>query len=674
MKYSFTFLFILLFLSSCPRIKKPPLKIDPHEVPSVKTSLISLPIEVDVAGIEREIWRSLPNPLAEGTTGEVNVTVLATEEVTFKEWKDLIVEKGKKGYWETRYRSVKKTVSEAFDCFDPKKPWKIFKCYKEIVKLVKVPYDFWVPATKDIIEPVLHEFTKIVDKALGVSAQINYKIFPESFDLNVDGNSFTADTRIKLRIRLDYKQNAVPWGPEVRVKGALDCTIRPLIKIKGNIHLGDDADILVDIPDEGGEIEFERFCIPSAIKAFDIASKLNPVVWGVKKLAGDQLNKVLTKKIREAVAGKTGDLVFKDEILNAAAKINVPQSVAENIWIIPQLQEIRYTDIKGSDGKLKLALGFLAAPSVVYAAGLPQKANQGAPVVEIKKVASITPETQLMVDGRVNLDDAKEELNQELGEWVKEEIPDLPFFPKVGALYGSGEKFVIGLDIVRASNEKKKTSVYLWAVPKYDSDSLEVFLDEIEFTIQSKSAVLKYLGSVAEGLIVKFLEKESRWSIQEDKAQILADIKEFQYANENFIYNGKFSELDLSEVFVTSDELVVYITAKGMMALQYSPVEMGSEGARDDRKGRFADGEVIVENAIEDTHIESDLLAKLVILPGDTIFDESGRQKEAFIIAGVEDQTDPGDTLWFWNKQKEFTYHVLSLEEWSSLGLNSLDQ
>ncbi len=249
-------LLFFVTLVSCPRIKQPPLQIDPYEVPNAKPSVLSVPIEIDIAKIEEAIWNSIPSPIYEGKTKEINAKILAVEKITERKLIKELLTPYQPGYYVTLYKSVEQKVQKAYKCAI--KPWKWGECYKDVIEIVKVPYQEYIKPVDAVYHYVSQDITALIDKAFGVSIWFNYKAFLESFDLSLVSNEINTKASFRLDISTDYQQNAIPYGPDIKIKGLMACSFRADLDFNSNVHLGDEAKLIVDTPDDGAKITFRE--------------------------------------------------------------------------------------------------------------------------------------------------------------------------------------------------------------------------------------------------------------------------------------------------------------------------------------------------------------------------------------------------------------------------------
>lgn len=567
---------LALFTTGCPvRVKEPPLLINPINTPQIGSSTISIPIEVKVSELEKALKNSIKNPISAGQTKELDVRLLAAKRITEKELVKVLVSPATPGYYETRFRQVTENVRESFRCLLT--PWKWGTCWRTVTKLVTVPYQQWIDPVEAVYKYVSQDVTKLIDQTYDISGWINYGVYVEELKLDVVGNRIRTTIATKVDKSLDFKQNVIPGSdlipglpdPEIKIKGALNCSSNVEITITANLTIADDAKLTFDVldGDDDTTVKFTKLCVPGAVQAADINSALRPELYVVRRLLKEQINKQLRDRIVEAINKNSGKFEFRDEIVGQVSKISQTKSLGDNIWLVPSIEEILLTDIKGESGTLKFTIGVVARPVVRYSTVKPET-NADISKLIIRKVPSIEEESQLLVDGQVLLVDASRQLTTLLGGYAAERFPDFRYTFGTARIYPSGSKAVIAMEILKRSNRKNAFTVYFWGTPKYDRATSDIFLDNLEFTAESRKVFIKYLAAIAEQEVIERVGKCSRFSISEERKKILRKIEDFRHSDDHFEISGGFPELNVSEVFITGESFVVYVASKGKIQLK----------------------------------------------------------------------------------------------------------
>lgn len=135
------------------------------------------------------------------------------------------------------------------------------------------------------------------------------------------------------------------------------------------------------------------------------------------------------------------------------------------------------------------------------------------------------------------------------------------------ALYGSNESLIIALDMEGSYTGK----LYLQGKPAYDPQRQEVFLDEVDFDLQTKSFLIKSANWLLHGSFRKKIEAYCRFPLEaeltEARRQINTMLSNYR-PHEMLLVNGEVRDLLPHEVNITPDNLLVTFLAKGVLNIQ----------------------------------------------------------------------------------------------------------
>ncbi|WP_207534291.1 DUF4403 family protein [Desertivirga arenae] len=111
---------------------------------------------------------------------------------------------------------------------------------------------------------------------------------------------------------------------------------------------------------------------------------------------------------------------------------------------------------------------------------------------------------------------------------------------------------------------------YLSGVPKYDAAKREVYMDDVDFVLDSKNKLLKTGDWLVHGLIAKKIQESCRFSISDQ-------LKEGEKTMAGFLtnyepmkgvkVNGAMTQLSPNRIFLTPNALVAMVVAKGKVGI-----------------------------------------------------------------------------------------------------------
>lgn len=137
---------------------------------------------------------------------------------------------------------------------------------------------------------------------------------------------------------------------------------------------------------------------------------------------------------------------------------------------------------------------------------------------------------------------------------------------KVNLWHKSG-KMIIALDLMGSLTGQ----IYLSGVPKYDAKTKEIYIDQIDYAIDTKSKLIKTANWMASGMILKKISGLCRYSIveniEEGKKSMLTYMNNYSPMKGVFI-NGQLDALDFNSVQLTNRAIIAQLVAKGKVRIK----------------------------------------------------------------------------------------------------------
>ncbi|HEY1024282.1 MAG TPA: DUF4403 family protein [Sphingobacteriaceae bacterium] len=139
-------------------------------------------------------------------------------------------------------------------------------------------------------------------------------------------------------------------------------------------------------------------------------------------------------------------------------------------------------------------------------------------------------------------------------------------------LWGKDGRIIVDLGMSGTVNGQ----VYLSGIPMYDPVKKEIFLDQLDFVLDSKSRLLKAADWLTHGLIVKKIAESCRFSIAEtlnEGTKTMAGYLNDYEPVKGVKVNGALTELAPNKVFLTSNAMIAMIAAKGKVNIVINGME-----------------------------------------------------------------------------------------------------
>jgi hypothetical protein len=123
-------------------------------------------------------------------------------------------------------------------------------------------------------------------------------------------------------------------------------------------------------------------------------------------------------------------------------------------------------------------------------------------------------------------------------------------------------KMVIALDLVGSLNG----IVYLAGFPKYNDQTKEIYFDQLDYVLDTKSKLLRTANWLAQGIVLKKIEENCRYSIkpnlEEGKKTMLNYLKNYSPMPGVFV-NGKMDDIQFKKIELTNNAILAFIKING---------------------------------------------------------------------------------------------------------------
>lgn len=123
-------------------------------------------------------------------------------------------------------------------------------------------------------------------------------------------------------------------------------------------------------------------------------------------------------------------------------------------------------------------------------------------------------------------------------------------------------KMIIALDMLGSLNGK----IYLAGFPKYDADKKELYFDDLDYALETKSKLMKSANWLFQGVILMKLKENCRYSIvpnlEEGKKNILYYLNNYSPMQGVFV-NGKLNDIVFDKVQLTNHAIIGFLNITG---------------------------------------------------------------------------------------------------------------
>lgn len=285
-------------------------------------------------------------------------------------------------------------------------------------------------------------------------------------------------------------------------------------------------------------------------KSIPITYLINPTV----KLFKSKIE----RKIDEAIE-KSMD--FKPNVLDALEKICTPFQMNEAFesWLRIVPIELYATDAKFKKETITLEMGLKCNMETLIGQKPVTKFDRNK--IVLKSVTQMPDKISANIVAVSSYQDAskiitKNFAGQEYGNGSKKvTVQNVSIWHKNG-------KMVIALDLLGSING----TVYLAGYPQFNETTKEIYFDQLDYVLDTKSKLLKTANWLAQGMVLRKIQESCRYSIQpnleEGKQNMMKYLKNYSPMPGVFV-NGTISNIQFQKIQLTNKAIIAFIKVNG---------------------------------------------------------------------------------------------------------------
>lgn len=272
------------------------------------------------------------------------------------------------------------------------------------------------------------------------------------------------------------------------------------------------------------------------------------------------------KLFKSKIENKIDDVIaksmdFKPNVLAALDKICVPFQMSDTYatWLRIVPLEIYSTNAKLKKETFVLEMGMKCNMETVI--GKQPESKFNASKIAIKTVSKIPEDISanivaISTYGEASKIMTKNFAGQEFGTDTKKvKVQNVAIWHKNG-------KMIIALDVSGLVNG----TIYLSGFPNYNEQTKEVFFDQLNYVLDTKSKLMRTANWLAEGTVLKKIEQSCRYSIkpnlEEGQKSMMTYLKNYSPMQGVYI-NGKMEEIQFQKIQLTNQAIIAFIKVKG---------------------------------------------------------------------------------------------------------------
>lgn len=313
----------------------------------------------------------------------------------------------------------------------------------------------------------------------------------------------------------------------------------------------------------------------SKIESFDWSESPSILVAGKNVPITYIINPTL-RIFKDKIAKKIDDAIektcnFKPHVLKVIENLSVPFKTSERYetWFKMVPIELYVTDAVLSKSKINLSMGLKCTMQTMV--GQQPKNGFDASKLVLKPVSNIPENTTASVVAVSTYESAsnivtKNFQGQEFGSGSRKITVQ-----KV-ALWHKDGKIVIALDVLGSING----TIYLAGIPNYNSITKEIYFDQLEYVLNTKSLLLKSANWLMQGSILSKIQESCRYSIKgnlEEGKQSLKPYLTNYTPMKGVAVNGTLNDLEFEKVELTDKAIIAFITISGKLKIKVDGME-----------------------------------------------------------------------------------------------------
>jgi hypothetical protein len=139
-------------------------------------------------------------------------------------------------------------------------------------------------------------------------------------------------------------------------------------------------------------------------------------------------------------------------------------------------------------------------------------------------------------------------------------------------IWHKNAKMVIALELMGSLNG----TVYLAGFPKYNEKSQEIYFDQLEYILDTKSKLMRTANWLAQGMILKKIESSCRYSIKpnlEEGKKTMENYLNNYSPMQGVFVNGTMKNIEFKNIELTNNAILAFVKINGQINIQINGVK-----------------------------------------------------------------------------------------------------
>jgi hypothetical protein len=256
---------------------------------------------------------------------------------------------------------------------------------------------------------------------------------------------------------------------------------------------------------------------------------------------------------------------FKPTVLDALEKICTPFQMSEiyESWLRVVPVELYTTDAKLQKETIAFEMGMKCTMETLVGQKPVSQFNRSK--IVLKAVSKMLEHVSANIVAISTYADAskimtKNFAGQEFGSGSKKiQVQNVALWHKDG-------KMIIALDVLGSVNG----TIYLNGFPQYNDTTKEIYFDQLDYVIDTKSTLVKTANWLAQGYVLRKIQESCRYSIvpnlEEGKSSMQKYLKNYSPMPGVFV-NGSLKDIQFQKIQLTNKAIIAFIKVNGDVSI-----------------------------------------------------------------------------------------------------------
>ena len=354
---------------------------------------------------------------------------------------------------------------------------------------------------------------------------------------------------IKINARVRYGTSALGFD----LKDTREFDLNAVITLSSKVGLSNWKMTTVTSIDK---LEWQESpTISIAGKKVAITYLINPAV----KIFKSKIETMLDQSLAKATD-------FKPQVLDALEKLSTPFLTNEQYeaWFKLNPIELYVTDAVLTKKQITLEMGLKCSMQTMI--GQKPKSNFTKEGVALKAVSKMPDNMNIVVAGISTYESASKIITknfqgQEFGSGKRKVTVQ-----KVDLWHKDG-KMIVALSMLGSING----TIYLSGYPSYNPATKEIYFDKMDYVLETKSVLMKTANWLAEGMILRKIQENCRYSIKENmdegKKSLMPYLNNYSPMPGIFV-NGTLNDFEFDKVQLTNKAIIAFVKTSGKMDIK----------------------------------------------------------------------------------------------------------